>query len=218
MPRTARIGPIETTGFEGQITIASADPIASSTPGAGDAAETPSKRIALTSSRAPRRTQYSWKCRSSSCPSATTSSLVSTRSSVIGRIVTSISNRAAIARGHLRQGQAVGQRSCPEQVRRQVEVAEPEPRGVAIEGRELLGRSEGLVAPAPPALPVERVAEPIRDRIEVGTHPEPVDVDVVAGVHDRRDVDRRHGADEPAQELPRTDTSCERDDLHERRA
>jgi hypothetical protein len=43
-------------------------------------------------------------------------------------------------------------------------------------------------------------------------------VEIVARVHDGRDVGRRHGADEPPQELPRTDASRERDDLHERRA
>jgi hypothetical protein len=76
---TARIGPIDTTGLDGQITTTSASSIASITPGAGDAVSTPSNRIALTSSRAPRRTQYSWKCRSIPCPTETTSSRVSTR-------------------------------------------------------------------------------------------------------------------------------------------
>ena len=37
MPGTARIGAIEITGFDGQSTIASAAPRASSTPGAGRA-------------------------------------------------------------------------------------------------------------------------------------------------------------------------------------
>ena len=94
-PSTARIGPIETTGLDGQITTASARSSASPTPGAGVATSTPSKRMALTSSRAPRSTQYSWKCRSISCPTETTSSRVSTGCSLIGRIVDTMSNRAA---------------------------------------------------------------------------------------------------------------------------
>ena len=218
MPRTARIGPIETTGFEGQITTASADPIASSTPGAGDAADDPfeADRLHVVAGAAPDPVLLEVQIE-----------LVPRGHDVEPRLDRAVRHRQdrdldleprGDPRGHLRQRQAVRQRSCAEQVRRQVEVAEPEPRGVGVEGRELLGRSEGLASPAPPPLPIERVAEPVRDRVEVGTHAEAVHVDVVAGVHDRRDVGGRHRADESAQELPRTDTPCERDDLHERRA
>ena len=56
-PGTARMGAIETTGFEGQHTIASASTIASRTPGAGRAADAPSYRTPFTGSSARRRTQ-----------------------------------------------------------------------------------------------------------------------------------------------------------------
>ncbi len=56
-PATAKMGPRDTTGFEGQNTTASASAIASSTPGAGWAVAAPSYRTLLTASAAPRRTQ-----------------------------------------------------------------------------------------------------------------------------------------------------------------
>ena len=148
----------------------------------------------------------------------TTSRRVSTRWSLIGRIVDAIANRAAIRAVTSDSGEPVGERPRSEQVGRQVEVAQPEPRGLGVEAPELLGRAEGLVAPAPPAFAIEGVAEPVGDRVEVRTHPEAVHVQVVAGVHDRRDIDRRHRANETAQELPRADTSGECDDFQESRA
>jgi hypothetical protein len=103
-------------------------------------------------------------------------------------------------------------------VGREIEVPQSEPGGVRVEHPELLGGAERLVAASPPSLPVERITEPVRDRIQVRTHPEAVHVDVVARVPDHRDVGWRHRSDEPAQELPRADASRERDDLHEHRA
>src|SRR6185295_18181403 len=69
-------------------------------------------------------------------------------------------------RGHLGEGEPAGERSRPEQVRREVEVPEPEPGCVRIEAPELLVGAEGLVAPPPPALAIERVAEPVGDGVE----------------------------------------------------
>ena len=78
---------MEATGFEGHSKTTSADSIASSTPGAGRASELPTYRMALTSFRAPRSTQYSWKWRSRAVPASSTASIrVVTGSSVIGRI------------------------------------------------------------------------------------------------------------------------------------
>ena len=59
MPGTARIGPIEITGFDGQITIVSAVRSASSTPGAGRAASAPSKRTDTTGDSARSPTNHS---------------------------------------------------------------------------------------------------------------------------------------------------------------
>ena len=57
MPGTARIGPMLINGFDGQRIIASAFAMASSKPGAGAASEAPSKRMAVTRSRARRLTK-----------------------------------------------------------------------------------------------------------------------------------------------------------------
>ncbi len=58
IPGTARIGQIDSTGFDGAITMRSADLIASTTPGAGAAAIVPSKTTLRTVSRWPRWTKY----------------------------------------------------------------------------------------------------------------------------------------------------------------
>ncbi len=57
MPGTASIGPMLMNGFDGHSITASALAIASSTPGAGAASDAPSKRTAVTLSRARRFTK-----------------------------------------------------------------------------------------------------------------------------------------------------------------
>ena len=71
-----------------------------------------------------------------------------------------------------------------------------------VERAQLLGRAERLVAPPPPAFAIEDVAEPVRHRVQIGRHVQPVHRDVVARVRDHGDGFRRNGADEPTQELP----------------
>ena len=97
IPGTDRMGRSDAMGFDGQSTTTSAASMASSTPGAGRAASTPWYRIALTSSRARRFTQYSWKCRSSCSPSATTVTRVATGSSLIGMMREPTPNRRAMS-------------------------------------------------------------------------------------------------------------------------
>ncbi len=116
--------------------------------------------------------------------------------------------------GHLGQRRAGREPVRAEQVGREVEIAEVEPGHVGVEGPELLGRAEGLVPPSPSALSVERVPQPVGDRVQIGRDVEPVHLDVVRGVHDHRDVRGRHGADQPAEELPRADPTGERRDPH----
>src|SRR5438046_7497106 len=60
-PGTARIGPTDVTGFDGQIITTSASRIASSTPGAGRARSAPTYATARTEGCALWRTKYSWK-------------------------------------------------------------------------------------------------------------------------------------------------------------
>ena len=80
---TARIGPSETMGFEGAMTMTSASPIAARTSAVGRAASRPAWRTSCTSGAWRRCTKYSWK---SSQPSSVRS-WVRTGSSAIGRIV-----------------------------------------------------------------------------------------------------------------------------------
>ena len=87
IPGTARMGPIEITGFDGPITIARAAAIASSTSGAGRDASTPSSSTPSTGSPAPARIMYSWKGHQR--PSKRTR--VRTASSLMGRTLASSS-------------------------------------------------------------------------------------------------------------------------------
>ena len=80
-PGTARIGPIDTTGFEGATTTISAEPRESSTPGAGLAVSAPSKRTESTTTEWRSFTKYSWKATSWVSSSR---SRVRTGSSLIG--------------------------------------------------------------------------------------------------------------------------------------
>ena len=92
-PGTPRMVPIETTGLEGQITIASASAIACSRPGAGRAESMPSISMRVISSAAPSRTRYSWKV----LAPAGVVMRVRTGSSVIGSTVASTPRRAQIS-------------------------------------------------------------------------------------------------------------------------
>ena len=114
--------------------------------------------------------QYSWKCRSSSLPSATTAIRVATGSSLIGRMRGTTPNSiptAAVARVSV---SPASEQVRAEQVRGQVQVPEVEPGLIGVERTELLRRSEGLVPPPPPSFAVEDVAEPVGHRVQVGRH------------------------------------------------
>jgi hypothetical protein len=207
---SARIGPIDTTGLEGQITTASARAIAASAPGAE------ADRFDVVPGAATDPVLLEVEVH-----------LPSRRDHVEPGLHPSIGHREdrgldpepfGDPRGHRGEREPVRERACAEQMGPEVKVAQPEPGRLGVQGAELLGRPERLVAPAPSALALEDVAEPVDDRVEVRAHPEAVDVEVIAGVHDRRDVRRRKGAHETAQELPRADTAGERDDLHGSRA
>jgi hypothetical protein len=108
----------------------------------------------------------------------------------------------------LGQRRALPQRARAHEVEAEVPVAEREPRlaAEAAGGRERVRR---LVAHAPAALLVEEPGERVEDGVEVGRDVEPEDLDVVADVHDRRDLrgprrpcERVHepGAAEPSAE------------------
>ncbi len=97
-PGTARIGPIEITGFDGQMRMVSAASSAASTPGAGCAVAIPSNSTATTGGLARSRTNHSCIARVSSEPSSRrTVTRVATRSSLIGRSRGTTPHAAAIS-------------------------------------------------------------------------------------------------------------------------
>ena len=96
-PGTARIGPIESTGLAGQITIVSAPSIASSTPGAGRAVSAPSNRTSSTGGSHRSRTNHSSIASSTTPDSVDAVIRVGTRSSVIGSRRQGSSHAAAIS-------------------------------------------------------------------------------------------------------------------------
>ena len=77
---------------------------------------------------------------------------------------------------------------------------------------------EGVPATPPPSIPVERVAQPVRDGIGVGAHVQPVHDDVVGHVQDHGEVLGRHDPHQATEELPRADPAAKRHDLHRRTA
>ena len=66
----------------------------------------------------------------------------------------------------------------------------------ASERAQLFCGSEGLALPAPPSLPVRQAGQPVRHRVQIGRNVQAVHRDVVAGVHDGRDVLWRHGTEQ----------------------
>ena len=211
MPGTARIGPIEITGFDGQITIVSAVRSASSTPGAGRAVSAPSKRTdddrrlgALADEPLLHRELVGRGRRARA-----TVMRVRTRSSVIGRRRTSRPHARVISAVTSESVRARAQALRAEEVGREVLVAEAEPRGHVVAG-ERVERRERLAFEAPALRGVRRAGERVGDGVEVGGDVQPVELVVVAGVDDGDDVARRHDAHEPGEEPGGADTTGER--------
>ena len=99
-------------------------------------------------------------------------------------------------------------------MRREVEIAEPEPRDVGLDRPQLLRRAEGFAPASPPAIAIEHIAEPVGDGIRVGGDVQAVHHDVVGNVDDHREVGPGDDPREPSEELPRADPAGERRDLH----
>ena len=113
--------------------------------------------------------------------------------------------------GDLGQRRARAQPLGAEEVGGQVAVAESEPRGhaVAVEG---VDRGEGLALEAPAQRGVVGVGERVRDAVEVGADPQPVELVVVARVDDRGDRRGIDDVDQPAEEAGGPDTSGQSDE------
>ena len=180
-------------------------------PGAGRAASMPSNRTAFTvvarrraapstpgnAGRARRRRRRR------------TSMRVVTGSSVIGRIRSPHPNRAATARGHLRQRARPSASSWSSGTG-----ASPRsrsPRSNHASGRPRTRRSSSVARnvssrASPPALAVDHVAEPVGDGVQVGRDVQPVHRRCRRRCS-RSTVTRSPGtrAHQPAEELPRAD-------------
>ncbi len=81
---------------------------------------------------------------------------------------------------------------------------------------EALVHGEGVVADAPAAFLVDRVGEPVGDEVGVGADEEAMDLDVVAGVGDRRESSPPIGVLEAGGELRAPGAAGKADDAHRR--
>ena len=93
------------------------------------------------------------------------------------------------AGGHLGQSLALAKPRRAPQVGAQVAVAELEP-GRRAQSREHPGARPGLVADAPAGLLVGQPGEGVQQRVEVGRHGQPVELQVVARVGHDGQVER----------------------------
>ena len=175
IPGTARIGPIETIGFEGARTTSSAVRIAASTSGVGRAAEGDGADGWLLTK-----------------PDEVLLELESTGIGVddgpdglvAHRQDSRRHSKAALeVKGDLRRSAARQELLGPHQVGRDVPVPEPKPRRLA-EALELGHDRPRLVPETPAPLPVVEAGEGIEDGVVVGPDGEAVALEVVAGVDD----------------------------------
>jgi hypothetical protein len=112
---------------------------------------------------------------------------VRTRSSVIGksRVRTRCaSHRAAVTRERRPSGAEPGR---PEEVRREVPVAQTEPRGLA-EGRQRTQRGERVALDTPALRRIGQRRQRVEDGVEIGGDVEPEELLVVARIPDDGDV------------------------------
>ena len=121
-------------------------------------------------------------------------------------------------RDDLRHRRSLTQQVGAYHVGREIEISEVEPRVGRTEGSQLLGCPEGLAATSPPAFTIERIAEPVGDRIRIGAHVQAVHDDVVGDVQDHGEIGAVHEPSHATQELPRPDAARQRHDLHRRTA
>ena len=91
-------------------------------------------------------------------------------------------------RGHVGERVAGVEHPGADEVGRDVEVAQPEPRRLGAVGRQLVLDAPGLVLASPAALVVRPVAQRVHDAVQVGADAQAVQRDVVAGVDDRGEL------------------------------
>jgi hypothetical protein len=102
----------------------------------------------------------------------------------------------------------------PYQVGRDVEIAEAEPSRLHPVRRQLVANSPGLLGPAPTPFRVDTTPEGVHDAVQIGADSQPVQRDVVAGIHDRYDFVRRTGGTNSPQVARSADAPGQHCDAH----
>ena len=205
IPGSARIGPIEMTGFDGPTITVSAPAIAASASCVGAAAAAPRNSTSAIGPAARSRIMNSWNA-----PQRPRTLIqVRTGSSLIGSTVAGTPSATPHVVGDLRQRLARREPAGAGEAEAEIAVAEVEP-DVLAELPHRLHHGEGVVAQAPAAL-VDPVGQPERDEVGIGGDVGAVDLDVVAGVGDHRELGAGH-VQQAARELGAAGPAGEQDD------
>ena len=207
MPGTARIGPTDTNGFEGQMTTASAAPRAAATSGVADASVDPGEgdlehirrlvqpnEVVLEGEPAVRR------------PDPGPDGLVRHRQDRRRD-----AQRPPDPAADLRQPGALPQAPGPVDVEGQVAVAETEPRRLAEPGQDA-GREEGLAGEAPAPLAVGEAGQRVEHGVVIRADEEAVELVVVRRVDDHRQLAGCEDLLQPVGEPGSSDPASEGDD------
>ena len=111
--------------------------------------------------------------------------------------------------GDLRQRLARREQLGPHDVRREVAVAEREPRRARTVRPELVADGERLVRAAPSLLLADAAAEGVHDRVQVRAHAQAEQGDVVTGIAEDGDLSARGSRLQAAQEARCADAAGE---------
>ncbi|TPW17472.1 MAG: hypothetical protein FD126_3639 [Elusimicrobia bacterium] len=188
IPGTARIGPMEVMGFDGQMTTAVAVWIASSTPGAGNAVSEELLKAEPASGREDAGGHGGVRRGKDPAPHAERPA-----------------DRVRDLGETLSRFEAFG----PEEMGSEVPVPQVEPR-LAAEGRHGGETAEGVVPDSPALRLVEKAGEGVGHGVEIRGDVKAPDARVVAGIADHRDLLGRNDGGEPSEELGGSGAAGER--------
>ncbi len=220
MPGTARIGPIETTGLLGASRIRSARgqhvDDTGGRPGVldPDLDDRESRRLSVQSYPVLLEVHG---------PSAGRLRVVRDRHVCLDPVVGHrqqpepgvVGEPATGQRGrHLRERVAGVHQLGPDEMGSDVAVAEGEPERLDLVRPQLVQHLPGLAGPAPAAFDVVAAAEGVQHGVEVRADPQPVEGDVVGGVHDDGDLGVRVCRPDAGGEPRSADASGENRDAH----
>ena len=113
--------------------------------------------------------------------------------------------------GYLRKFSALTEQTGADDVGREISIAEIKPDLLA-EPAKLLQHDEGIIFNAPTFVAVAQSCKGIRDRIDIGSHVEPVEDTVISGIANDRKLRRIGHRGQPLDELGATGAAGEHDD------